>query len=65
MDMSKKKKKVEVIARYSASIEDLDTVCCFLDFQEINEPPRNTQNPITDLRVSTQPAQSEFEKAFN
>lgn len=37
---------------YSASADDLDTVCCFLDFQENNESPKNTQNQ--KLRVMCQ-----------
>ena len=31
------------IALYSAFTVDLETVFCFLDFQEIKESPRNTQ----------------------
>ena len=50
---------------YSASADDLETVCCFFDFQEIKESPRNTQKPLTDLLLSRQPAQSESAKAFN
>ena len=38
-------KQVFVIARYSASADDLDTLVCFLDFQEIIEFPRKMQNP--------------------
>ena len=52
------------IALYSASAEDLETVCCFFDFQDIKESPRNTQYPVIDLLVSGQPAQSESEKDF-
>jgi hypothetical protein len=52
------------IDRYSASADDLDTVCCFLDFQDIKESPRKTQNPVTDLLESGQPVQSESQKAF-
>lgn len=50
---------------YSASADDLDTVCCFLDFQENNESPKNTQKPETENRVSGQVAQSESEKGLN
>lgn len=50
---------------YLASADDLDTMCCFLDFQEINESPKNTQKPETECRVSGQMAQSESEKALN
>ena len=53
------------MALYSASAEERDTVCYFLDFQEINESPRKTQKPLIDLLVSGQVAQSESTKAFN
>ena len=49
---------------YSDFVEDRDTVCCFLDFHEIKESPRKTQNPITDFLVSRQEAQSASAKAF-
>lgn len=29
---------------YSASVDDLDTVCCFLDFQENTNLPRTHKN---------------------
>jgi hypothetical protein len=57
--------QVAAIALYSASAEDLEKVCCFLDFQDIRESPMKMQNPVTNFRVSTHPAQSESEKAFN
>lgn len=44
--------------RYSASVELLDTVGCFLDDQDIKFWPRNVQNPPVDLLVAGQPAQS-------
>lgn len=44
---------------YSASAEDLDTVCCFFDFQDKREFPRSTQKPEIDQRVFLQAAQSE------
>lgn len=53
------------IALYSASVELLETVVCFFDFQEIKESPRKTQNHVTDLRVSIHPAQSESLKALS
>ncbi|MCI48447.1 putative disease resistance protein (TIR-NBS-LRR class), partial [Trifolium medium] len=43
---------------YSASEELLDTVCCFLARQEINEEPKKKQYPEVDLLVSMQLAQS-------
>jgi hypothetical protein len=52
------------IDRYSASAKELETIVCFLDFQEIKESPRKTQNPKTDLRVSRQLARSKSQKAF-
>ena len=48
--------------RYSASAKDLLIVCCFLEFQEIIESPRNIQYPVIDLLVSGQDAQSESSK---
>lgn len=50
---------------YSASADDLDTVCCFFDFQEINESPKNTQKPEIDRRVSGQVAQSESQNVLS
>ena len=37
---------------YSDSAEDRDIVYCFLDFHEMRDSPKKTQNPITDLLVS-------------
>jgi hypothetical protein len=56
---------VEAIARYSPSAEDLETVDCFLDVQDIKELSRKTQKPVMDRLVSTQQAQSESQKAFS
>jgi hypothetical protein len=53
------------MARYSASAEDLETVDCFLYFQDIKELSRKTQKLVMDRLVSTQPAQSESQKAFS
>jgi len=33
---------------YSASVEDLATVFCFLAFQDIKEDPKKTQNPVRE-----------------
>ena len=52
------------IARYSDSAEDLEIVCYLLDFQEIKDSPRKTQNPVTDFLVSRQATQSTSVKAF-
>ncbi|KAM7511994.1 hypothetical protein LguiB_010869 [Lonicera macranthoides] len=46
------------MARYSDSVEDLETRACFLLFQEIKESPRNIHQPVTDRRVLGHPAQS-------
>ena len=54
---------VEASARYSASVDDLETVGCFFDFQDMRESPRKTQKPVTERRESGHPAQSESEKA--
>lgn len=53
------------IERYSASADDRETVCCFLDFQDTKEEPRKTQKPDVDLQVSGQVAQSESDKKLS
>ena len=50
-------------ALYSASAELLEMVGCFFVRQEIRQSPKKTQNPVVDLRVIGQEAQSESEKA--
>ena len=52
------------MALYLASVEDLETIDCFLERQEMRESPRNIQNPVTDRQVSKHPAQSESQKAL-
>jgi hypothetical protein len=49
----------------SSHSSDRDTVCCFLDFQEMRESPRNTQKPVVDLLESRQPAQSLSQNALS
>jgi hypothetical protein len=49
---------------YSASVEDLDTVACFLALQEIKFVPRNTAKPPVDLLSSKLPTRSASEKAL-
>jgi len=44
------------MARYSASVEDLETLACFLHFQDINASPRYIHHPVVERRVSGQPA---------
>lgn len=46
------------IALYLALANDRDTVCYFLDFQEIKEYLSITHYPAMDLLVSRQPTQS-------
>jgi len=41
---------VDVMAWYSASVDDWETIDCFLLFQEIRESPKKIQNSVTDLR---------------
>jgi hypothetical protein len=53
------------MALYFASIEERDMVCCFLDFQEIKESPRNKQKLVTDFLVSGQATQSASQKALS
>ena len=50
---------------YSALAEDLETMDCFFDLNDINESPRNTQYPVRDFLVSGQPAQSASQYAFS
>lgn len=49
---------------YSASLEDLETVFCFLDLHETKASSKNIQYPVTDFLVSVQEAQSESVKPF-
>ena len=42
---------MEVIARYSDSVDDLDTVVCFLVFHEIRALPIKMQYLVTDHLV--------------
>jgi hypothetical protein len=44
--------------RYSASVDDRETVGCFLADQEIKLGPRKIAKPVVDHRSSGQPAQS-------
>jgi hypothetical protein len=53
-----------VIAFYSTSILDRDTVFCFFAHHEIRFEPRNTVKPPVDFLSSEQPAQSASEKAL-
>ena len=49
--------------RYSDSVLDRDTTCCFLEDQEISESPKYTQTPLTDFQSSGQEPQSASEYA--
>lgn len=51
-------------ARYSASAEDLETVGCFLERQEIKEEPTNIVKPVVDRLLSGQVPQSTSVKPF-
>lgn len=48
-----------LMKRYYASAEGNDTVCCFLDFQDIKLSPRNMTKPLTNFLEFGQAAQSE------
>lgn len=50
---------VDPRARYSASVELREMVVCFFDFHDIKASPKKIQKPVTERRVSKQPAQSE------
>ena len=54
---------VEAKARYSASVEDRETVDCFLEDQEIGLEPRKITIPVVDFLSVGSPAQSASEKA--
>ena len=49
--------------RYSASVDDQATVCCFFALQLIGFVPKKMQKTEMDLRSSGSPAQSVSEKA--
>jgi hypothetical protein len=53
-----------IIALYSASVLDLETVGCFLADHEMRLEPKKRVKPPVDLRSSKQPAQSTSEKAL-
>jgi hypothetical protein len=53
------------MALYSASAEDLETMDYFLERHEMRESPKKMQKPVTDLRVSEHPAQSESQNPLN
>lgn len=55
---------VDDIARYSASVEERDTISCFLLFQKIRESSRKIQKHV-DFRIMESPAQSTSEQACN
>lgn len=47
----------------SASMEERETVDCFLDDHEIRLEPRNTKNIVVEWRLDGSPAQSTLVKA--
>ena len=49
---------------YSDFAEDLETICCFFDFHEIKDSPRNMQKQVIDLLMLGHEAQSASAKAF-
>ena len=54
---------VDASARYSASMEERETVDYFLEDQEIGLEPRKTKMPVVDFLSDGLPAQSASEKA--
>jgi hypothetical protein len=36
-------------ARYSAHVDDLETICCFLEDHEMGLLPKKTTKPVVDL----------------
>ncbi|MDS0108281.1 hypothetical protein QYE93_26110, partial [Enterobacter cloacae subsp. cloacae] len=55
---------VEARARYSASVDDIETILYFFEFHETRDVPMKTQYPIVDLRVLGHVAQSESLNPF-
>ena len=49
---------VEAKARYSVSMEDQETIACFLADQVIGQLPKKTTIPVMDLRLTRSPTQS-------
>ena len=49
---------VEERALYSASVDECEIVGCLFADQETKLGPSRVQNPVVDLLVSLQPAQS-------
>ena len=47
-----------VKAIYSASADDLETVCCFFDRHEIGLSPKKVQKPLIDMQMIEQLAKS-------
>ena len=45
--------------RYSTSVEERETVCCVLVFQEMGNFSRKTNQPVSDRQVKGKLAQSE------
>lgn len=56
-------KTITHILPYSASVEDLEIILCFLTIQDSIESPSLTTKPVIDLLVSGHLAQSELQKA--
>lgn len=56
---------VEHKALHSASADDPVVVVCFFDFQDTNESPRQTTQPMMLLLVSIHLTQSESAKALS
>ena len=46
------------IERYSTSVEERATVCCFLELQEKGLRPRYIMNALVEVKSSLFPAQS-------
>ena len=56
---------VIAMTRYLALAEDLETMDCFLECQEMRESPKKMRKPVTDLWVSEHLAQSESQNPLS
>lgn len=54
----------DTIYQNSASVEERETICCFLFFHETGEVPKKTIQPHKEQRERGQTAQSESHQSY-